>query len=69
MTCYILGTWPEGRVSVDDQDLQISKSRTNQCKREGPRVDQDSFRARAAFPALVYVLPSANCCEVDRIGR
>ena len=54
---------PEGSVSVDDQDLQISKSHTNQCKREGLRVDQDSFRARAAFSALVYVL---FCCQVLR---
>jgi hypothetical protein len=56
-----LAIGPEGRVSEGDRDLQIRRSRTNQCKREGPRVDQDSFRAQVAFSALAYVL---FCCQV-----
>jgi hypothetical protein len=51
-----LAVGPEGSVSVDGQDLQLRRSHTNQYKREVPRVDQYSFRARAAFSALVYVL-------------
>jgi 23S rRNA maturation mini-RNase III len=64
VTHLIVG--PEARVSVDDQELQIRKSRINRYKREVPRVDQDSFRTQAAFSALIYVL---FCCQVPIAGK